>query len=107
MGFLLFGKSKETKQKRAFARSLHGLPVRYVTERRNGNDDVVSHGGHIAAVGDKILIDGETDTLFEGVIDDTEVSMLLSGNGAIIKGKNARLNGEEHTYTVHFVYHRK
>ncbi len=106
-GLSWFGAGREEKEARKRAESLHGLPVRYVTERVDGNDDVVSHGGHLAVADGEFIVDSEKDTLFRCSLDDVKTAMLMSGDGVIISGPNTLENGKYRSYTVHFVYHRK
>lgn len=112
MSFLkkLFSRRDDTesyafREKRA--RELHGKSVRYVTENRGGNEDVVGRGGAMAVKDGKFYIDSGGDRLFVCNIETLEASYLMSGDGVIVKGKDL-LNGEkERTVTVHFVYYRK
>ena len=51
------GKSPDSyafKLKRA--NELHGQAVKYITEQRNGNDDVVGRGGALCVKGDEFII---------------------------------------------------
>lgn len=89
------------------AKQLHGQPVKYVTERRNDNEDVIGRGGALAIHGDTFIVDSSGDRLFVCNIAELETSMLMSGDGVIIKGPNLLENGKIRTITVHFVYYRK
>ena len=89
------------------AKELHGQAVKYITERRNGNDDVVGRGGALCVKDDEFIIDTMGERLFVCDIANLEASFLMSGDGVIIKGPDKLLNGKEHTLTVHFVYYRK
>lgn len=89
------------------ARQLHGQAVKYVTENRNGNEDVVGRGGSMAIHGDKFIIDTSGDRLFMCDIANLEASYLMSGDGVIITGPNLLEGGKMRTVTVHFVYYRK
>ena len=89
------------------ARSLHGQPVKYVTERRADNEDVIGRGGALAIHGDTFIIDSSGDRLFVCNIADLEVATLMSGDGVIIKGPNLLEDGKVREVTVHFVYYRK
>ena len=89
------------------ARELHGQVVKYVTENRNGNEDVVGRGGSMAVHGDNFIIDTSGDRLFMCDIASLEASYLMSGDGVIIKGKNKLEGGKERIITAHFVYYRK
>lgn len=112
MSFLgkLFGKPKNQdslKFKLERAKELHGQPVKYVTEHRNGNEDVVGRGGALCLKNDEFIVDSSGERLFVTDVADLEASYLMSGDGVIIKGKNKLENGKERTITVHFVYYRK
>ena len=112
MSFLkkLFGKSKSTDSysfKLERAKELHGQPVKYVTEHRNGNEDVIGRGGALCLKGDEFIVDSSGDRLFVTDVSELEASYLMSGDGVIIKGKNKLENGKLRTITVHFVYYRK
>ncbi len=89
------------------ARSLHGKAVKYVTEQRDGNEDVIGRGGSLALHGDVFIVDSSGDRLFSCNVKDLEASNLMSGDGVVIKGPNLLENGKIRTITVHFVYYRK
>ncbi len=104
-------KGKKDPQSAAFrrhrAQELHGQVVKYVTEQRNGNEDVVGRGGALAVSGDEFIVDSSGDTLFRCKVDDLEAAYLMSGDGVIVSGPNLLENGKHRTVTVHFVYYRK
>ena len=106
----LFG-SKKDQNSYAFrlqrAKELHGQPVKYVTERRNDNEDVIGRGGALAVHGDTFIVDSSGERLFVCNIADLEASTLMSGDGVIIHGPNLLEDGKIRTITVHFVYYRK
>lgn len=89
------------------AKELHGKSVKYVTEHRNDNEDVIGRGGALAVHGDNFIVDSSGDRLFVCKISELETSMLMSGDGVIIKGPNLLEDGKFRTITVHFVYYRK
>ena len=93
--------------RRKKAEALHGLPVKYVTEHRNDNEDVVGRGGHLTVYGDELILDTSGDTIFRADVRYLDVSNLMSGDGVILKGPNLLEDGKERTLTVHFVYYRK
>ncbi len=104
-------KSGKDPQSPAFRRrralELHGQVIKYVTEQREGNEDVVSRGGALAVSGDEFIVDSSGDTLFRCKVDDLEAAYLMSGDGVIVSGPNLLENGKHRTVTVHFVYYRK
>ena len=89
------------------ARELHGQVVKYVTENRNGNEDVIGRGGALTLKGDDFIVDSSGDRLFVCKVAELEASTLMSGDGVIIKGPNLLEDGRVRTITVHFVYYRK
>lgn len=91
----------------AKARELHGQPVKYVTEHRNGNEDVIGRGGALALHEDTFIVDSSGERLFVCNVRELEASTLMSGDGVIIKGPNLLEDGKMRTITVHFVYYRK
>ncbi len=109
--FKKFFGGKKTMDSYAFklerAKELHGQPVKYVTEHRNDNEDVIGRGGAMCLKGDEFIVDSSGDRLFVTDVADLEASYLMSGDGVIIKGKNKLDGGKMRTITVHFVYYRK
>ena len=89
------------------AKSLHGQPVKYVTENVDGNEDVIGRGGALALHGDTFIVDSSGDRLFSCYVKDLDAANLMSGDGVVIKGPNLLENGKVRTITVHFVYYRK
>ena len=106
----IFGKSKDPDSY-AFrlekAKSLHGQPVKYVTENRDGNEDVIGRGGALALHGEDFIVDSSGDRLFVCKVKELEAATLMSGDGVVIKGPNLLEDGRVRTITVHFVYYRK
>jgi len=89
------------------AKSLHGQVIKYVTEHRDGNEDVIGRGGALTLHGDEFIVDSSGDRLFVCKVRDLEASNLMSGDGVVIKGPNLLENGKLRVITVHFVYYRK
>lgn len=102
------GKNPEsTAYKIDMAKSIHGQAVKYVTERRDGGEDVIGRGGSVSFVDNRVIVDSSGDRLFISEVKNTDISWLMSGNGVIITGKNILEGGKERSITVHFVYYRK
>ena len=89
------------------AKELHGQVIKYVTEQREGNEDVIGRGGSLALHGDDFIVDSSGDRLFMCNVRDLEAATLMSGDGVVIKGPNSLEGGKHRTITVHFVYYRK
>lgn len=112
MGFFkrLFGGKNDTDGyafKLERARSLHGQPIKYVTERREGNEDVIGRGGYLTLKEDTFIVDTSGDVLFRCPVGQLDAAMLMSGDGVVIHGPNELEGGRERTIIVHFVYYRK
>lgn len=109
MSFLskLFGVNKKNNGYIDRARALHGQIIKYVTERHDGNDDVIGRGGSLCLHGEDFIVDSSGDRLFVCNVRNIEINFLMSGDGAVIKGPDSLRNGELRTITVHFVYYRK
>ena len=89
------------------AKELHCQAIKYVTERRGDNDDVIGRGGSLSIHEDKFIVDSSGERLLVCKIADLEASMLMSGDGVIIKAPNLLEDGKMRTITAHFVYYRK
>ena len=89
------------------AKELHGQAVKYVTEHRNDNEDVIGRGGSLALHEDTFIVDSSGERLFVTAVKDLEASRLMSGDGVIISGPNLLEDGKYRRITVHFVYYRK
>ena len=89
------------------AKSLHGQVIKYVTERRGDNDDVIGRGGSLCLHGEEFIVDSSGERLFSCNVRDLEASNLMSGDGVVIKGPDTLSGGKRREITVHFVYYRK
>lgn len=89
------------------AKQLHGQVIKYVTERRDDNEDVIGRGGALTVKDDKFIVDSSGDRLFVCNIGELEASTLMSGDGVILRGPNLLEDGKYRVITVHFVYYRK
>ena len=106
----LFGLKENTKSRAyrtARAVKLHGLVIRYVTERHDDNDDVIGRGGNIAIHGDELLVFSSGEILLRANVVDLDISELMSGDGVILTAPNLEEGGRMRTMTAHYVYHRK
>ena len=89
------------------AKELHGQVVKYVTERREDNEDVIGRGGAMAIHGDTFIVDASGERIFVCNISELDTAMLMSGDGVILKGPNLLEGGKQREIIVHFVYYRK
>ena len=106
----LFGLKENTgsrSYRTAKAVALHGLVIRYVTERHGDNDDVIGRGGNLSVRGDELLVFSSGEILLRAKITELDVSELMSGDGVILTAPNLEEGGRVRTMTAHYVYHRK
>lgn len=106
----LFGLKENTKSKSyrmEKALALHGLVIRYVTERHDDNEDVIGRGGNLSIHGDELLVFSSGEILLRAKIAELDVSELMSGDGVILTAPNLEEDGRVRTMTAHYVYHRK
>lgn len=89
------------------ALALHGLVIRYVTERHDDNEDVIGRGGNLSIHGDELLVFSSGEILLRAKIAELDVSELMSGDGVILTAPNLEEDGRVRTMTAHYVYHRK
>ncbi len=89
------------------AKELHAQPIKYVTERRNDNDDVIGRGGSIALHGDSFIVDSSGERVFVCKVENLELARLMSGDGVVVKGPDELSGGRLRTITVHFVNYIK
>ena len=105
--FKLGEKPGTTSYRLEQAKSISGQAVKYVTERRNNNDDIVGRGGAVTYVDGNVILDSSGERLFVCSVKEIDISWLMSGNGVIISGPNSLEGGRERRLTVYFVYYRK
>ncbi len=106
----IFGKKKSTDSysfRLERAKELHGQVIKYVTEHKNGNEDVVGRSGALCLKDGEFIVDSSGDRLFVTDVCDLEANYLMSGDGVIVKGPNKLEGGRMRILTVHFVYYRK
>jgi hypothetical protein len=93
--------------RRAAAARIAGQAIKYVTERRDGSDEVIGRHGSISVKNGELIVFASSDVLFRSAVDDTGFSELLSRDGVILKGRDLAHGGEERTVIVYFVYYLK
>ena len=102
---------RENPNSRAYrekkAKALHGLVIRYVTERHGDNEDVIGRGGNLSVRAGELLVFSSGEIILRAPIDQLDVSELMSGDGVILTAPNLEEGGRVRTMTAHYVYHRK
>ena len=115
MGVLsnLFKKIKMNKDpesktfQREMARSVCGQHIKYVTEKRNGVDEVIGRNGGLNIREDEFIVYASADVIFRCKLDDIKLWELLSKDGVVITGPDMESGGQERTIIAFYVYHRR
>lgn len=111
MGFFkkLF-KSKDPDSK-AFrlemAKSVCGQHIKYVTEKRDGVEEVIGRSGGLNIRNDEFIVYASANVVFRCKLDEVRIWELLSKDGVVISGPDIENGGVERTVIAFYVYHRK
>ena len=103
-------KSKDPNSKkfrREMAYAVSGQHIRYVTEKRNGADEVIGRNGGLNIRDDEMILYASADVLFRCNIDDLQIWELLSKDGVVLTGPDKEHGGVERTVIAYYVYYRK
>ena len=103
--FSFFSKRKKQQQKQIL--SLHGMAIKYVTERKTDNDDVVGRGGSISIRDGVLIIFASSEIVFRCPVEQVTASQLLSGDGVVIEGPDSEHGGIIRKLIAYYVYYRK
>ena len=110
MGFFsnLF-KSNNPESKRYrwdMARRICGHHIKYVTEKRDGVDEVIGRSGGLNIRDDELLVFASADVLMRCKVEQMQAWELLSKDGVVITAPDLEHGGVERTIIVYFVYYR-
>ena len=92
--------------RREMAEQMCGHHIRYVTEKRNGVDEVIGRNGGLNIRDDELLVFASADVIFRCKIDDMQAWELLSTDGVVITAPDLEHGGVERTIIVFYVYYR-
>ena len=104
-----FTKSKNPDSKRFkwdMARRICGHHVKYVTENRNGVDEVIGRSGGLNIKDDELLVFASADVIMRCKIEQMQAWELLSKDGVVITAPDLEHGGVERTVIVYYVYYR-
>ncbi len=84
------------------AKKLHGMHIRYVSERLQGEDDIIiGREGALLTRDKEFLVFSSQHDVFRSVIDETDFAELMSLGGVIITGYDL-LSGKERTVVAYY-----
>lgn len=102
-------KSKNPDSKRYkwdMAERICGHHVKYVTEKKDGVDEVIGRSGGLNIKGDELLVFASADVLMRCRIEEMQAWELLSKDGVVITAPDLEHGGIERTVVVYYVYYR-
>ena len=101
-------KNPDSKQYRwDMARSICGQHINYVTENRNGVDEVIGRNGGLNIRNDEFILYASADVIFRCKVDELRAWELLSKDGVVLTGPDLEHGGIERTVIAFYVYYRK
>lgn len=103
------GKSKNPESKRyrmEMAQRICGHHVKYVTERRDGVEEVIGRSGSLNIRDGELLVFASADVLMRCDIAKMQAAELLSHDGVVITAPDLEHDGAERTIIVYYVYYR-
>ncbi|MBQ8818527.1 MAG: hypothetical protein IJZ83_08115 [Clostridia bacterium] len=95
------------KYKREMAMAVAGQHIKYVTEKRNGVDEVIGRNGGLNIRDDEFIVYASADVVFRCPIDRLDIWELLSRDGVVLTGPDLEHGGEVRTVIAFYVYYRK
>ncbi len=100
---------KSPRYRRDFVRELDGMSIKYVTERRGDNDDVIGKSGALIVKPeeDQFLVYAGSEVLFRCNIPELAAWQLLSGDGVVLTAPDLEHGGVERTVIAYYTYYRK
>ncbi len=98
--------------RREMAERISGQHIKYITEKRNDNEDVIGRSGSLNIKeqddGAYFLVSTPTEgTILRCRIVDMQAWELMSHDGVVITAPDLEHGGVERTIVVHYVYYRK
>ncbi|MBQ7173311.1 MAG: hypothetical protein IJR88_04260 [Clostridia bacterium] len=106
----LFGKKKDPstnkKFRREMAESLAKHHLRYVTEKKDGVDEVIGREGGLNLRGDEFIVFASGEVILRCRVDEMQAWELLSKEGVVITAPDLEHGGIERTIIAYYVYYR-
>lgn len=108
--FKFWTKSKNPdspRYRRDMAQKLNGKHIKYVTENRDGVDEVVGKNGGINIRDDELIVFASADIVFRARISELSAWELMSHDGVVLTAPDLEHGGAERTVIAHYTYYRK
>ena len=104
----IFGGKKNPdslKYRREMAKSIAGHSIRYVTEKRNGVDEVIGRGGSVDIRNGEFIVFASSEVVFRCAVDELRAWELLSRDGVVLPAPDLTTSTAR-TIIVYYVYYR-
>ncbi len=95
------------KFRREMAYAVSGQHIKYVTEKKNGVDEVIGRNGGLNIRNDEFIVYASSDVVFRCPVDELKIWELLSRDGVVLTGPDLEHGGVERTVIAFYVYYRK
>ena len=93
--------------RREMAATVCGQHIKYVTEKRDGVEEVIGRNGGLNIRDDEFIVYASAKVVFRCKIDDLKIWELLSKDGVVLTGPDLENGGVERTLIAFYVYHRR
>lgn len=94
------------RYRREMAERICGHHIRYVTENRDGVDEVIGRDGGLNVRNGELLVFASADVIFRTPVDELEAWELLSKDGVVLTGPDLEHGGVRRTIIAYYVYYR-
>ncbi len=105
----LFGGKKNPdslKYRREMAKKIAGHSIRYVTEKRNGVDEVIGRSGSVDIRDGEFIVFASSEVVFRCDVDELRAWELLSRDGVVVTAPDKTTGNPERTVIIYYVYYR-
>ena len=93
--------------RREMALTVNGQHIKYVTEKRDGVEEVIGRNGGLNIRDDEMIVYASSKVVFRCKIDELQIWELLSKDGVVLTGPDIENGGQERTVIAFYVYHRR
>ena len=98
---------KSPKYRRAMAEKISGKHIKYVTENRNGVEEVIGRSGGLNVRNGEFIVFSSADVIFRTKVDELDAWELLSKDGVVLTGPDYENGGVVRTIIAHYTYYIK
>ena len=105
----LFGKKKDENSvafRVEMAERIAGKHIKYVTERIDGNDNVIGREGSLCLRNGEFIVFASADILFRANVAELQASELMSNDGVILTAPDLEHGGKVRTVIAYYLYYR-